>query len=375
MRYTAIIIQPDHYNVWYRKTLEKNLKRYLDLIDFACTSAGTTTAKSKSSAYAPVKLVSFPEFFLQGFTTVADIDKYKKDILITIPGEETERLGEKAKKYGIYICGAALETLEAFEGAILNCAFIIGPDGRVVHKYHKFTPAIQWELSTSPHDIFDDYIKHFGRGKSLLQTFFPVTETEIGNLGTLICMDGHFPEISRSLALNGAEILIRPTAFPEPITYEPRNWWEIENRARALENVAYVVAPNTGYLRSGVDGEEHVQTFPRAFLPGDSMIVDFEGQIIGRTQYPGETLCIGVIDLEGLRERRCESARNFLTLLRTEPFAEAYKDPIYPANLFSKLKWADYTALSQRSPEALGLITKFFEKGIYKKPKSQRDDD
>lgn len=370
MRYTAIIIQPEHYNAGNRKTLEKNLKRYLKLIDFACTSAGTTTAMSKRQSYCPTKLIAFPEFFLQGLTTVADINKYKKDILITIPGEETERLGAKAKEYDLYICGAALERLDIFEDVVLNCAFIIGPDGRVIHKYHKFIPGIQWELSSSPHDIFDEYINQFGQGKSLLQTFFPVAETEIGNLGTFICMDGHFPEITRCLTFNGAEVLIRPTAFPEPITYEPRNWWEIENRARALENIAYVVAPNTGALINEADDEEVRQTYPRAFFPGDSMIVDFEGQIIGRTQYPGESLCIGIIDIESLRERRCESARNFPTLLRTEPFAEAYGDPIYPANLFKKLRWRDFKALAERSPGKLGIIEKFFKKGIYKRPKN-----
>ena len=54
-----------------------------------------------------------------------------------------------------------------------------------------------------------------------LDTFFPVVDTRIGKLGTLICMDGNFPENARALALNGAEIIIRPTAYPEPFVSFP----------------------------------------------------------------------------------------------------------------------------------------------------------
>lgn len=360
MRYTAAIIQPDHLNVWQRKTIKKNLDTYLNLIDFACTSAGTTTARAKKEPYAPVKLVAFPEFFLQGFTTAANIKRYKQEILIEIPGEETDKLGEKAKEHNIYICGAALEHLPPWEDAFFNCAFVISPNGDVIHKYHKYNPAAQWEMSTSPHDVFEEYMNEYGK-ESVLKTFFPVTKTEIGNIGTFICMDGHFPEVARCLALNGAEVLIRPTAFPEPITYEPKNLWEIENRARAIENLAYVVAPNTGGMRS----EEHVQTFPRAFCPGDSMIVDYEGVITGRTQYPGESLTSAVIDIEALRSRRKEPSRNFPSLLRTEAFVEIYKNSIYPPNKYEELGWEDSEDLIDRSPSNLGIIKRFLKEGIY----------
>lgn len=367
MRYTAIAIQPEHYSVWERSTLQKNLDHHLKLIDFVCTSSGTTTAKSKGKAYAPIKLIVFPEFFLTGTTSVADINKYKKDILINIPGNETEQLSKKAKEYNIFICGAALERVEHWDNVFFNCAFIIGPCGNVIHKYHKLYPAIQWEMSASPHDVYDEYIKIFGKNKSLLQTFFPVVKTEIGNLGTFICMDGHFPELARCLTLNGAEVLLRPTAFPEPIVYEPNNWWEIQNRARALENLAYVVAANTGVRKGGLDSHEECYGIrPRNFLPGDSMVVNYEGQIVGRTQYPGETICFGVIDLDGLRDRRRESARNFPTLLRTEPLHEAYKKSIYPPNLYQRIEWTKSSELMKRSPENIGLINDFIKNGIYK---------
>ena len=368
MRYTAVAVQTESYNIWKRKTIDKNLERAMQLIEFSCTSTGTSTTGSQTTGYAPVKLITFPEFFLQGYTASADIKKYKEDILIQIPGKETEQLGRLAKKYRIYICGAALEEIEGWDHAVFNCAFIIGPEGYVIHKYHKFIPAVQWELSVSPHDLLDEYMQKFGKGKSVLETLFPVTDTEIGKIGTFICMDGHIPEISRALAMNGAEVLLRPTAFPEPLVYEPKNWWEIQNRARALENICYVIAPNSGGRKHADGDERHPRMGPKGFCPGDSMIVDFEGQIIGRTPYPGETIASGIIDLHSLRERRLEPARNFPTLLRNDVLAEVYKYPIYPPNKFTENSWTTPSQLSERSPDKLGVIERMLKKGIFTRP-------
>jgi hypothetical protein len=67
------------------------------------------------------------------------------------------------------------------------------------------TPAAHWELSISPHDIYERYVEKHGDS---LSAFFPVTETEIGKIGTNICMDGHFPESARALGVQGAEVVI-----------------------------------------------------------------------------------------------------------------------------------------------------------------------
>ena len=128
----------------------------------------------EQAARAKPALVAFPEFFLQGWTPSADLEKHEKDILIEIPGPEVAKLGEKAKEKGIYIAGAALEHDSNFPKVIFNCAFLIGPSGEVIHKHHKFTPASHFELSTSPFDVFDKYMDLYGRGKSVLDTFFPV---------------------------------------------------------------------------------------------------------------------------------------------------------------------------------------------------------
>src|ERR671922_164952 len=76
---------------------------------------------------------------------------------------------------------------------------------------------------------------------------FPVAETEIGRIGAAICYDWLFPEAIRQLALNGAELLVRVSAYMDPWgATAPMDWWTIVNRVRALENLAYVVAANQG---------------------------------------------------------------------------------------------------------------------------------
>src|SRR5699024_9946096 len=134
---------------------------------------------------------------------------------------------------------------------------------------------------------------------------YPVVDTEIGRLGMFICMDGHFPEVSRALALQGAEVLIRPAAFPEPLVSSPLNTWEIQNRVRAHENMAYVLAVNSGSLET--------YELPEAFTPGDTMAVDYQGMIIGRAPYPGASIVGAEINLERLRKQRTDPKRNFLT--------------------------------------------------------------
>ncbi len=347
--YTACLIQPVHRFVSNRKEIGENLNRYLQLIDMAFTRFG---------GWAPLKLIVFPEFFLQGWTARANMDDYRKNILITLPGEETARLGEKAKKYEIFIAGAALERDPLFPDLFFNTAFIISPSGEIIHKYRKINPALHAEMATSPHDVFDQYRKVYGEGKDLMETFFPVTDTPIGKLGTLICMDGHFPETCRALALQGAEILLRPTAFPEPLVSPPMQTWELENRMRAYENLAYVLAPNTG----GVITEET----PSSICPGDSMIIDFNGAIVARAPYPGETIVSAVIHLEDLRRRRQDPQRNFLTQIRSELFRELYQRGIYPPNKFSKDPLLERKDLVKRGSKE--VIEVFSREGIYVKP-------
>src|SRR5207244_6647749 len=96
-------------------------------------------------------------------------------------------------------------------------------------------------------------------------------DTEIGRLGCVICMEGSFPETARGLAMNGAEVLYRP-AYPEP--YVANGLWEIQNRARALDNTCYLVAPNPANYFLTQESGDALDTFG-----GKSIIVSLRGNI------------------------------------------------------------------------------------------------
>ena len=147
----------------------------------------------------------------------------------------------------------------------------------------------------------------YGSGKTRLETFFPVAETPLGNIGTLIAHDRMYPEAARAMALNGAEILILGPQ-PEPTVASGR--WETMNRARSFENMVYVLATNYGEF---ISDERVAQRWA-----GHSMIVDYNGQIIGSAPYPGEAVCAALIDIEALRERRADAHDSPLAELRTD---------------------------------------------------------
>jgi len=362
--YTAVAVQFEPHVVYKRNQIEVNLNRALEILDSVLYSVPNAKAPAMEVAYepyAPVKLVAFPEDFLQGFTMKADLDVHVKEIGIQIPGPETDRLAAMAKKLKIYLYGVALEVLPQWPDRIFNCAFIIDPLGQIVHKFHKFSPAIHYEITTSPHDVLDEYIEVFGKGKTMLQTLFPVTKTPLGNIGTIICNDGYHPEYFRAVQRNGAEVIIRPALAEPGVT---KGWFEFTNRAGALATLSYVVAPNMG----GVVGPEAVRTM----MAGDSMIVDYDGQVIGRLPFPGEGMVSGTIRLEHLRQRRSDPSRNFPSLMRTEVLREVYADPVYPPNTQKKEAIRTFSEIYKRDTRHLGVIEKLFERGVYTPPKNWR---
>lgn len=360
--YTAVAVQPEPIVVYKRKQIEDNLNRALDMLESSLYSVPNAKAPDMQidyEPYAPVKIVAFPEDFLQGYTMKADLDTHVREIAITIPGPETDKLAALAKKMGVYLYGVALEVLPQWPDRVFNCAFMISPDGDICHKFHKFSPAIHYEITTSPWEVLDQYIEEFGKNKSMLQTLFPVCNTPLGNIGTIICNDGYHPEYFRAVAVNGAEVIIRPALAEPGVT---KGWFEFTNRAGALANLTYVIAPNMG----GVIGPEQARTH----MAGDSMIVDYDGAIIARLPFPGEGMVSGTIRLEHLRQRRTDPSRNFPSLLKTEVLREIYAEEIYPANAHNGEAIRTFKELYKKDTRHLGVIEKLFERGMYTRPAS-----
>ncbi len=261
--------------------------------------------------YFPVRLVVFPEFAHTPpvYNTVAELaDK----LAVSIPNEHTDRYCRRARHHDIYIqTGTFLEKDDAHPDAVFNTTCLIGPDG-ILAKYRKTHPWIPWEVHASPHD-FPEYSSDP----------FPVVETDLGKLGVAICYDWLFPEAIRQLALNGAEVLIRVSAYMDPWgTASPMDWWTVVNRCRAIENTVFVVAANQG---------ARLVNYPPFSWPGGSMIVDYDGRILAQAEAgPGERIVTGPIDIAALRdERERRTGHHMLSHLRTELYT-GYRNPIYP---------------------------------------------
>lgn len=349
--YMATCIQPFVHMCETRKDIQKNLDRYVDLIDY---TAGFYWEW-------PCRLITFPEYFLQGVTTPGKGEKKRTgflDVAINVPGEETEVLGKKAKEYGLYIAGGGIvEKDPNFPEHWFNTGIIIGPEGDVILKYRKWHVPGRIGLGTSPHDVFDKYKELYGGD---LKSLFPVVDTEIGKLGIYICYDGLSPEVARALAFNGAEVLIHPTAVI-CVTIEGTNdIWTLTNRARAHDNMVYVVAPDWGKVE--------YKYYPENFCPGRSQVVDYNGRIIAEAPYPGESVIGAVIDIEALRRRRTMLYYNYWPDLRAEVFKEIYEHPIYPPNLF--LEHPPESLSQKMSGEAEGF-SYLYERGTFTQPSSK----
>jgi predicted amidohydrolase len=258
-----------------------------------------------------VRLVVFPEF-AHAAPVYETVDELRDKLAVPIPNEHTDRYAAKAKERGIYIqTGTFLEVDRKWPGAVFNTTCLIGPDG-LLGRYRKVNPWLPWEVHSSPHDLpgYDE-------------PMFPVVETEIGRLGAAICYDWLFPEVLRALALAGAEVLIRVSAYMDPWgATPPLDWWTLFNRARAVENMAYVVAANQGASAAN---------YPPFSWPGGSMIVDFDGRILAQADPgPSEKIVVGPVDLASLRhERRRRRGHDLLSHLRTEAYTGLYARPIH----------------------------------------------
>jgi predicted amidohydrolase len=323
--YTAVAISPTTVSVGSRDDITRNLKRATELMDIACMYAATEGA--------PPRLVVIPEMCLQGaLRNFRGGDRgLEAELFAEIPGAETEVLGAKARELDAYVVGELyLVRDDDFPDRYFNVAFVIDPRGEVICKRAKVQlediepPSLG---TTAPHDLWDAWIERKGNGNPL-DAFFPVARTEIGNIGVIICHEGGYPEIARGLAMNGAEILVHHT-YQEP--FVSNGCWELQNRAHAMFNNAYVIAPNVGpfYLEEG--------GYPVDVAGGQSMIVDHRGNVV--VKQPGtvamDSFVSTIIDLEALRKFRIQSGfSNWFKDLRTEQFRLIYDQPIYPKNQY-----------------------------------------
>jgi nitrilase len=190
-------------------------------------------------------------------------------------------LSDTARKLKMWILGGTIVIRGDSDIRVANSSLLIDAAGKRVARYdkiHLFDVAIpgraeQYREST-----------HVTPGREPV-----IADTPVGKLGLSVCYDMRFPELYRELVSQGAEWLAMPAAFTVPTG---RAHWETLLRARAIENLCYVVAPaQTGTHTSGRE------TY------GDSLIVDYWGQVLSRLA-TGTGVITAEIDLAKEAETR-----------------------------------------------------------------------
>ena len=235
------------------------------------------------------------------FCQVEDVNNF--DLAEPIPGPSTDLYGELARQFGVVIVTSLFE--KRAPGLYHNTAVVIEKDGTIAGKYRKMhipdDPAYYEKFYFTPGDL----------------GFRPI-ETSIGKLGVLVCWDQWYPEAARLMALQGAEILIYPTA----IGYESsdtadeqerqREAWTTVMRGHAVANGLPVIAVN----RVGHEPDPSGQTKGIQFW-GSSFVAGPQGELLYRASNDKEERIVVSIDMHHseqvrrwwpfLRDRRIDS--------------------------------------------------------------------
>ena len=261
-----------------------------------------------------LKLVVLPEYFMTSYPLGDTIGGWAEKAAIAVDGPEYEALRECAQSLGIYLSGNAYELDQHFPGLYFQACFVIDPSGEVVLRYRRLISM----FAPTPHDVWDKYLDIYG-----MDGIFPVADTDIGRLACCASEEILFPEICRAHALRGAEVILHPTSEVASPDLTPK---DVAKRARAIENVAYVVSANT----AGIYGAAN----PVASVDAMSKVVDYKGKVLASAGHSETIAAYAEIDLSALRAyRRRPGMPNYHARQRLELFADTYANhSVYPVN-------------------------------------------
>ena len=254
---------------------------------------------------APVRLVVLPEYLLTSYPGRISIPDFADKAALEIDGPEYEALGAIAVEQNIFLAGNAYEADAHFPGLYFQTSFIIAPSGNVILRYRRLTSM----FAPTPHDVWSKYLDIYGA-----DGVFPVAKTEIGNLAAIASEEILYPEIARAHGLRGAEVFVHSSSeIGSPIA-TPKM---IAKRARAFENMAYIISANTAGISD--------TALPLASADGNSVVVDWKGNVLAQSN-SGETFtAFADIDLTALRAaRRKPGMTNMLSRQRNALFAATY---------------------------------------------------
>jgi deaminated glutathione amidase len=232
----------------------------------------------EQAAAAGAVLAALPENF--AFMGLKDADK-RGVAESDGRGPMQEFLASTALRLRMTIVGGTIPLRAGSDGRVAAASLVYGPDGKRSARYdkiHLFDVDIPGRKETYRESA------HVAPGSNIA-----IVDTPAGRLGLSVCYDVRFPELFRALSAAGAQLLTVPSAFTGPTG---QAHWETLLRARAIENLCYVIAPaQSGFHSSGRE------TY------GDSMIIDHWGRILQRLPR-GRGCVLADIDLGAQAEVR-----------------------------------------------------------------------
>ncbi len=233
-------------------------------------------------------------------------DTQRFDQAEPVPGPTTDTLGALAQELGIVIVASVFERRAA--GLYHNTAVVLDSDGRIAGSYRKMhipdDPGFYEKFYFTPGDL----------------GFQPIN-TSVGRLGVLVCWDQWYPEAARLMALNGAELLLYPTAIgwdPRDSDAEKsrqRDAWITIQRAHAVANgLPVLVCNRAGHEPDPAAASDGIQFWGASFIAGP------QGEILAESGTEAPAILVADIDLE-----RTEAVRRIWPFLRDRRI-DAYAD-------------------------------------------------
>lgn len=271
----------------------------LGLVQMACSdnperNLEKAVAGIRDSAARGAQIVSLSELFRSKYFCQGKDKKYF-DLAEFIPGPTTDALAEVARDTKASIVASVFEVDGAGDTArrFFNSTVVIGPDGKIIGKYRKV------HIPTLPPGLYDEGF-YFESG----DLGFPAFQTPRAKISALVCYDQWFPEAARISAVNGAEILLYPTAIGWPVggpniqrnelNQAEHEAWQITQRSHGIDNNIFVAVCN----RVGIEGNLKFW--------GTSFVSDPYGRVLAKASTDREENLVVACDLSVIDEMRKE---------------------------------------------------------------------
>jgi predicted amidohydrolase len=256
---------------------------------------------------AAVRMVVLPEYSLTGSPTPGSFAAWRAKAALAMGGPEQEALGRIAQSLAIHLAANAYEADPHFPELYFQTSFLVGPSGDVILRYRRLISL----YSPTPYDVLARYLEVYGE-----EALFPVVATPIGRIAAIASEEILYPEIARCHAMRGAEIFVHSTSEMGSARATAK---DVAKRARAAENLAYVVSANAAAV-PGTGLPAHSTT-------GMSKIVDWEGRVLAEAAPGGDSMVANAtLDLDALRRRRRQTGlSNVLVRQPLQAYADCYR--------------------------------------------------